>query len=63
MTADPARWLTVDAAAKEISVSRRTIYHYMKDGKVHWKETAGGSRRILASTLWKRPDLEPQADA
>lgn len=49
----PEEWLTVNAAAAEVGVSRRTVYNWMKAGKVTTKRTAGGNVRILAASLYR----------
>lgn len=43
---------TVQACARA-GVSRRTLYNWMRDGKVAYVVNAGGKRRIIAETLWK----------
>lgn len=40
-------------ACFEVGVSKRTIYNRMAAGKVTVKHTAGGSPRILKSSLWR----------
>jgi len=35
-------------------VSRRTIYNWMRTGKVEYLRTAGGSIRIFEDSLWTR---------
>lgn len=47
-------WLTPSQAAHRMGVSRRTIYNWMEDSKLIFKQTAGGTRRILASSMWKK---------
>lgn len=42
-------------ACEVVGVSRRTIYNWMAGGKVQYVRTAGGSVRIFADSLWKRP--------
>lgn len=46
-------------ACRLVGVSRRTIYNWMASGKIEYVRTAGGAVRILADTLWRRPE---QAD-
>ena len=33
-------------------VSRRTIYNWLRDGRLEWVRTAGGSARIFVDTLF-----------
>lgn len=37
-------------------VSRRTIYNWLKSGKIEFIRTAGGSVRIYVDTLFRGPD-------
>lgn len=50
--------VTVEEACKAVGVTRRTIYNWMAQGKIEYTETAGGSKRIYADSLWKRDDDE-----
>ncbi len=53
MTPPPdEHWITVEEAATEASVSRRTIYNWIHGSKLVWKRTVGGSIRILPGSLW-----------
>jgi len=47
--------LTVNIAQAQAraGVSRRTIYNWMKAGKVEYLRTAGGMVRIFEDSLWK----------
>lgn len=45
--------LCVDEAATVARVSRRTIYYWLKAGKLEYVRTAGGSLRILTSSVLK----------
>jgi excisionase family DNA binding protein len=56
-TAKPT--VSVNQAMEHCGVSRRTIYNWMKDGKIDYTENAGGRKRIVFETLWKRDDAEP----
>ena len=51
--------LSIMKACEVVGVSRRTIYNWMAGGKVQYVRTAGGSVRIFADSLWKRPQ-EPE---
>lgn len=57
---DPPPTVTITQAMKIAQVCRRTIYNWMRDGKVQFVRTAGGSRRIIEASLWKRPS-DPSA--
>jgi excisionase family DNA binding protein len=61
--ADQREWLTIEQARAHVRVSRRTIYNWLKDGKIQYVRTAGGSIRIDAESLWRRdpppPNLSP----
>jgi len=48
----PDIWLTIQEACAEAKVTRRTIYNWLAKGKLVTQRTAGGSLRILASSLW-----------
>jgi excisionase family DNA binding protein len=52
--------LSIMKACEVVGVSRRTIYNWIAGGKVQYVRTAGGSVRIFADSLWKRPQ-ETQA--
>ena len=45
--------VSIMQAAAQVGVSRRTIYNWIRDGKVEYVRTAGGSIRIFADTLWR----------
>jgi len=47
--------LSIMKACEVVGVSRRTIYNWIAGGKVQYVRTAGGSVRIFADSLWKRP--------
>jgi excisionase family DNA binding protein len=48
--------LSIMKACEVVGVSRRTIYNWMAGGKVQYVRTAGGSVRIFADSLWRRPE-------
>ena len=48
--------VSISRACELVGVSRRTIYNWIADGKVQYVRTAGGSVRIFADTLWRKPD-------
>lgn len=45
--------VTILKAAELTGVSRRTIYNWIRAGKVEYVRTAGGSIRVFADTLWR----------
>lgn len=45
------RSVTIDQAAVLLSVSRRTIYNRIREGKLLTVRTIGGSQRVLVSSL------------
>ena len=54
---DPAsRFVTIKHAAAEVGVSRRTIYNWLRLGKLQYQRHAGGAVRIDAASLWRTKD-------
>jgi excisionase family DNA binding protein len=47
------RTISIGQATAAVGVTRRTIYNWMKAGKVRYLRTAGGSVRIYESSLWR----------
>ena len=47
------RRLNIQQAADVCGVTRRTIYNWIAAGTVQYVRTAGGSIRILESSLWR----------
>lgn len=45
--------VSIHHAAALVGVHRRTIYNWMKAGKVTYVRTAGGAPRIVTETLWR----------
>ena len=45
------RSVTIDQAAEILSVSRRTIYNRIREGKLLTIRTIGGSQRVLVSSV------------
>ena len=45
------RSVTIDQAAQLLSVSRRTIYYRIRDGRLQTIRTIGGSQRVLVESL------------
>jgi excisionase family DNA binding protein len=54
------RSVSIDQAAQLLTVSRRTIYNRIKDGRLKTIRTAGGSRRVLLESLYDL-GFRPQA--
>lgn len=51
--------VSLDQAARLLKVSRRSIYNYIHDGKLHTIRTMGGSQRVLMEGLY-RMGFKPQ---
>jgi excisionase family DNA binding protein len=49
--------LSILQACQHVGVSRRTIYNWINSGKVEYVRTAGGSVRIFADSLWRKPEV------
>lgn len=49
VTVEPT--LLIDAAAKRLGVSRRTVYYRIREGRLRTVRTKGGSLRVLASSI------------
>jgi excisionase family DNA binding protein len=45
--------VTITEAQARAGVSRRTIYNWLRAGKVEFTRTAGGSVRIVLASLWR----------
>lgn len=45
------RSVTIERAASLLSVSRRTIYYRIREGRLHTVRTLGGSQRVLLASL------------
>jgi excisionase family DNA binding protein len=45
-------WLTLAQAAVLIGVSRRTLYNWIRRGKLSVRRTAVGSPRVREADLW-----------
>lgn len=48
--------LTINNAKARADVSRRTIYNWMRNNKIDYCRTTGGSIRIVANTLFRNAD-------
>lgn len=49
------RTVSIMKACDIAGVSRRTIYNWIKAGKLAYRRTAGGQIRIFESSLWQDP--------
>jgi excisionase family DNA binding protein len=45
------RSVTIDQAAAQLGVSRRTVYYRIREGRLLTVRTLGGSQRVLVSSL------------
>ncbi len=54
------RSVSIDQAATLLSVSRRTIYNRIRDGRLQTIRTLGGSQRVLVESLYDL-GFKPQA--
>ena len=64
VVADGRQWMTIDQARAVYGVSRRSIYNWIRDGKIlpeETRRTPSGSLRILVDPAWGRPPQEPAA--
>ena len=52
------RYISIMRACEVAGVSRRTIYNWLYAGKLIAKRTAGGSVRILESSLFRADNSE-----
>ncbi len=46
------RSVSIDQAAQLLSVSRRTIYNRIREGRLQTIRTMGGSQRVLVESLY-----------
>jgi excisionase family DNA binding protein len=45
------RSVSIDRASQLLQVSRRTIYYWIRDGRLRTLRTLGGSQRILRESV------------
>ncbi|MGE3277739.1 MAG: helix-turn-helix domain-containing protein [Vicinamibacterales bacterium] len=45
------RSVTIDQAAQMLSVSRRTVYYRIREGRLRTIRTIGGSQRVLVDSM------------
>ena len=58
MDASHTEWLTIAQAGERVDVSRRTIYNWVRDGKLVVCRTAGMSLRIDAASLFRTGEVK-----
>ena len=46
------RSISIDHAAQLLSVSRRTVYYRIREGRLRTIRTLGGSQRVLVESLY-----------
>jgi excisionase family DNA binding protein len=51
---DGRKIVTIMMACDIVGVSRRTMYHWIKTGKVQYVRTAGGPIRIFEDSLFRK---------
>jgi excisionase family DNA binding protein len=57
---DPQRErVSIQDAAKLAGVSRRTIYNWLRSGKIEACRVASGKLRIFTDSLWRQYDVSP----
>lgn len=56
------RTLSIMQAAAAAGVSRRSIYNWLKAGKLRWIRTAGGAIRIYEDSLFRPGEEWPQRE-
>lgn len=55
---EQAQTVNVNQAAALVGVSRRTIYNWLRAGKLAFRRTAGGMVRIDPSSLYRGPVVQ-----
>jgi excisionase family DNA binding protein len=55
--------VTIMRAMSLTGVSRRTIYNWLRDGKVEYIRTAGGAIRIFEDSLWRDAQGRPSSQS
>lgn len=48
---DAPRTVSIDRACRIFRVSRRTLYYWIKDGRLQTKRTVLGSQRVLIDSV------------
>jgi excisionase family DNA binding protein len=54
------RSVSIEQAAQLLSVSRRTVYNRIRDGRLQTIRTIGGSQRVLLDSLHELLGCRPQ---
>ena len=54
------RSVSIEQAAQLLSVSRRTVYNRIRDGRLQTIRTIGGSQRVLLDSLQELLGCRPQ---
>lgn len=57
MVVNERELLNINDAAKFAKVSRRTIYHWIKNNKIEYERVASGRYRIYKDTLYYQDPL------
>lgn len=52
------RTISITQAMAVVGVSRRTIYNWLKAGKLRYRRTVGGTVRIYEGSLWASDSAE-----
>jgi excisionase family DNA binding protein len=55
--------VSIMQACALVGVTRRSIYNWLRDGKLQYVRTAGGSVRIFADSLWRPAVRTPKESA
>jgi len=53
------RSVSLDHAAQILGVSRRTIYNWIREGRLQTIRTRGGSQRVLVNSMHRIPGEPP----
>jgi len=48
------RSVTIDQATRLLCVSRRTVYYWIRDGRLDTIRTLGGSQRVLVESMARK---------
>ena len=51
MRPEVGRSVSIEHAAQMLRVSRRTIYYYIRDGRLRTLRTLGGSQRVVLASI------------
>lgn len=53
------RSVSIEHAAQILRVSRRTIYYYIRDGRLRTLRTLGGSQRVVLASIQEMVSPSP----